>query len=82
MEHQATLNDIQKAVWDGRLPLQITLSPSESRSYDKTDPYLVFSYPPLLLNANTNPMADLVPPNIISPIATTKAARILLILID
>ncbi|KAL5361008.1 autophagy protein 5 [Aspergillus floccosus] len=44
METQATLNDIQKAVWDGRLPLQITLSPSESRSYDKTDPYLI-SYP-------------------------------------
>ncbi|GMF69024.1 unnamed protein product [Aspergillus oryzae] len=38
METQATLNSIQKAVWDGRLPLQIRLAPSESRIYDQTDP--------------------------------------------
>ncbi|KAH8423046.1 autophagy protein 5 [Aspergillus melleus] len=44
MENSATLNDIQKAVWDGRLPLQITLAPDESRTYDQTDPYLI-SYP-------------------------------------
>ncbi|RAQ56092.1 autophagy protein Apg5 [Aspergillus flavus] len=44
METQATLNSIQKAVWDGRLPLQIRLAPSESRIYDQTDPYLI-SYP-------------------------------------
>ncbi|KAE8354895.1 autophagy protein Apg5-domain-containing protein [Aspergillus coremiiformis] len=44
METQATLHSIQKAVWDGRLPLQIRLTPSESRRYDKTDPYLI-SYP-------------------------------------
>ncbi|KAE8365452.1 autophagy protein 5 [Aspergillus caelatus] len=44
MESQATLNSIQKAVWDGRLPLQISLAPSESRIYDQTDPYLI-SYP-------------------------------------
>ncbi|KAF9893580.1 hypothetical protein FE257_010892 [Aspergillus nanangensis] len=44
MDNQATLNSIQKAVWEGRLPLQITLAPSESRTYDKSDPYLI-SYP-------------------------------------
>ncbi|KAE8157505.1 autophagy protein Apg5-domain-containing protein [Aspergillus tamarii] len=44
MESQATLNSIQKTVWDGRLPLQISLAPSESRIYDQTDPYLI-SYP-------------------------------------
>ncbi|GAB1202157.1 autophagy protein 5 [Aspergillus pseudonomiae] len=44
MGSQATLNSIQKAVWDGRLPLQIRLAPSESRIYDQSDPYLI-SYP-------------------------------------
>ncbi|OGM44123.1 putative autophagy protein Apg5 [Aspergillus bombycis] len=44
METQATLNSIQKAVWDGRLPLQIRLAPSESRIYDQSDPYII-SYP-------------------------------------
>jgi autophagy-related protein 5 len=48
---QLPLGSIQKAVWDGNLPLQITLAPSESRTYDQTDPYLVrlltsSSYPP------------------------------------
>ncbi|PYH90848.1 autophagy protein Apg5 [Aspergillus ellipticus CBS 707.79] len=44
MDSKATWGSIQKAVWDGRLPLQITLAPSESRTYDQTDPYLI-SYP-------------------------------------
>ncbi|PWY78477.1 hypothetical protein BO94DRAFT_537664 [Aspergillus sclerotioniger CBS 115572] len=52
MDSKATLG-IQKAVWDGRLPLQITLAPSESRTYDQTDPYLIscprISYLPSLL---------------------------------
>lgn len=41
MDSKATLGSIQKAVWAGRLPLQITLAPSESRTFDQTDPYLV-----------------------------------------
>ncbi|PLB45438.1 putative autophagy protein Apg5 [Aspergillus steynii IBT 23096] len=53
MENSAGLSDIQKAVWDGRLPLQITLAPAESRTYDQTDPYLIayprLSYLPFLL---------------------------------
>ncbi|KAE8150775.1 autophagy protein Apg5-domain-containing protein [Aspergillus avenaceus] len=53
MEQQATLNSIQKGVWDGSLPLQIRLAPSESRIYDQTDPYLIasprISYLPSLL---------------------------------
>lgn len=36
-----SLGSIQKAVWDGKLPLEIVLAPSESRTYDQTDPYLV-----------------------------------------
>ncbi|PWY91261.1 autophagy protein Apg5 [Aspergillus heteromorphus CBS 117.55] len=44
MDSKATLGSIQKAVWDGKLPLQITLAPAESRTYDETDPYLI-SYP-------------------------------------
>lgn len=41
MENQVSLSSIQRAVWDGKLPLQITLASSESRTYDQTDPYLV-----------------------------------------
>ncbi|KAL5333832.1 autophagy protein Apg5-domain-containing protein [Aspergillus crustosus] len=41
---QASLDCIQRAVWEGQLPLEITLASSESRTYDKTDPYLI-SYP-------------------------------------
>ena len=41
MENRVSLGSIQKAVWDGRLPLEIVLASSESRTFDKTDPYLV-----------------------------------------
>ncbi|KAA8647457.1 hypothetical protein EYZ11_004853 [Aspergillus tanneri] len=44
MANSTALSDIQKAVWDGKLPLQITLAPSESRTFDQTDSYLI-SYP-------------------------------------
>ncbi|KAL4956413.1 autophagy protein 5 [Aspergillus filifer] len=40
----ATLNTVQKSIWEGHIPLQITLAPSESRTFDQTDPYLI-SYP-------------------------------------
>ncbi len=32
---------LQKAVWDGSLPIEIRLSASECRIYDQADPYLV-----------------------------------------
>jgi len=41
MSQALSLASIQKTVWDGKLPLEIVLAPSESRSYDQTDPYLV-----------------------------------------
>jgi len=41
MSQAPYLASIQKTVWDGKLPLEIVLAPSESRSYDQTDPYLV-----------------------------------------
>ncbi|OJJ46881.1 hypothetical protein ASPZODRAFT_131780 [Penicilliopsis zonata CBS 506.65] len=50
---QASTSSIQQAIWEGRLPLEIVLAPSESRVYDKTDPYLIsyhrISYLPSLL---------------------------------
>ncbi|KAJ5095893.1 hypothetical protein NUU61_005249 [Penicillium alfredii] len=53
METQTSLLSIQKSIWDGRIPLQIVLAPSESRTYDQTDPYLIasprVSYLPSLL---------------------------------
>lgn len=35
------LDKIQQGIWSATLPLEIRLSPSESRIYDKADPYLV-----------------------------------------
>ena len=52
MSQPLSLGSIQKTVWDGKLPLEIVLAPSESRTYDQTDPYLV--YPalfPIVLDA-------------------------------
>ncbi|KAL1961556.1 hypothetical protein VTN77DRAFT_1618 [Rasamsonia byssochlamydoides] len=42
----ASLSAIQQRVWEGRLPLEIVLDPSECRTYDQCDPYLI-SYPRL-----------------------------------
>ncbi|RAL11389.1 autophagy protein 5 [Aspergillus homomorphus CBS 101889] len=53
MDAKASLGSIQKAVWNGKLPLHITLAASESRTFDQTDPYLIsysrISYLPSLL---------------------------------
>ncbi|EYE99636.1 autophagy protein 5 [Aspergillus ruber CBS 135680] len=53
MSQAPSLISIQKTVWDGKLPLEIVLAPSESRSYDQTDPYLIacsrLAYLPSLL---------------------------------
>ncbi|KAJ5337795.1 hypothetical protein N7452_004523 [Penicillium brevicompactum] len=53
MENRISLGSIQKTIWDGRIPLEIVLAPSESRTFDKTDPYLIayprISYFPSLL---------------------------------
>ncbi|OJJ89386.1 autophagy protein 5 [Aspergillus glaucus CBS 516.65] len=53
MSQAPSLTSIQNSVWDGKLPLEIVLAPSESRSYDQTDPYLIacsrLTYLPSLL---------------------------------
>ncbi|KAI1971103.1 Autophagy protein 5 [Ophidiomyces ophidiicola] len=38
-------NLIQQRVWAGQVPLKIVLSPSESRRFDQTDPYIVRLFP-------------------------------------
>ncbi|MCJ1225705.1 autophagy protein 5 [Toensbergia leucococca] len=47
------MTTLQEAVWSGSLPLSIRLSPSECRTYDQADPYLIhhprLSYLPFLL---------------------------------
>lgn len=45
-----SLDRVQEGVWRATLPLEITLSPSESRLYDKSEPYLV--RPPLQLTSS------------------------------
>lgn len=41
MASQASLATLQDKIWKARLPLEIRLSPSECRTYDQCDPYLV-----------------------------------------
>lgn len=49
-----SLGSIQKAVWDGRLPLLIVLASSESRTFDQTDPYLVCLFFKHLISTNAD----------------------------
>lgn len=39
--NQSHINSIQEKVWEGKLPLEIVLAPSECRTYDQSEPYLV-----------------------------------------
>lgn len=41
MSSATALGALQKHVWAGSIPLEITLSPVDCRAYDETDPYLV-----------------------------------------
>lgn len=43
MDNSAAPAAIQKSIWDGRIPLEIALAPSESRVFDTTDAYLVIT---------------------------------------
>lgn len=52
-----SLDKIQQEIWSATIPLEIRLSPSESRLYDKTDPYLV-STPSLILPARSTDPSD------------------------
>jgi autophagy-related protein 5 len=53
MAHDSLPQKLQKTVWDARLPLEIRLAPSECRTFDQADPYLILwpriSYLPFLL---------------------------------
>ncbi|KAJ5480658.1 Autophagy protein [Penicillium diatomitis] len=40
MDNPASPARVQQCIWEGRIPLEIALAPSESRSYDKTDTYM------------------------------------------
>lgn len=80
MESKATLGSIQKAVWAGTLPLHITLAPSESRTFDQTDPYLV--RPLLVPDELELTHSDLLSSHIILTIASPKAESFLRPLLD
>lgn len=42
MSSPRNLSSLQKKVWNGSIPLEIRLSSSECRTFDHSDPYLVF----------------------------------------
>ncbi|KAI9729053.1 MAG: autophagy protein 5 [Chrysothrix sp. TS-e1954] len=54
MTSASTTRALQRAVWNGSIPLQITLAPEECRSYGQSMPYLVqyprLAYLPTLLS--------------------------------
>ena len=42
MSSPRNLSSLQKEVWNGSIPLEIRLASSECRTFDHSDPYLVF----------------------------------------
>lgn len=89
---QPSLSSIQKRVWEGRLPLEIRLAPSECRTYDQAEPYLVMipcCFPFLCFVASILRIgqiliiyiaADLLSAALLSPFLATQTSRILLFL--
>jgi hypothetical protein len=50
MASTAVLSQVQARIWEGKLPLEIRLVPSECRSFDQSDPYLVRPFPVLWIS--------------------------------
>jgi hypothetical protein len=85
---------LQRKVWQARLPLEIRLAASESRTFDGTDPYLVsldmsFSFKMLahqvgtrLASLTVDDSLDRVSTTVIPPLAVTAPALVLLQLFD
>jgi hypothetical protein len=85
MDNSASPAAIQKSIWDGRIPLEIVLAPSESRSYDKTDAYLVLTAHAiiaLLVNLINIHQPGLIPTRLISSLVATKASSLFLAISD
>jgi hypothetical protein len=85
MASSPTLGSIQQRVWEGKLPLEITLSPSECRTYDQSDPYFVsiltsFSRGPLAFYI-VNIMIDIFPTDLVSSVLAKQAPCFLLFLV-
>lgn len=59
--------ELQKKIWSGSIPLEIRLAPSDCRTYDESDPYLV-QYPRLSYLAFLLPrLHAFFSPNLITP---------------
>jgi hypothetical protein len=41
--HDKLLAGLQQKVWNGCIPLEVRLAPSDCRTFDQSDPYLVIS---------------------------------------
>ena len=75
------INALQKKVWDGSIPLEIRLSPSECRSYDQSDPYLVrhvhWGDVRPIARRLMRPSIDSMSPNSLLAISITATPRVL-----
>jgi hypothetical protein len=83
MDHSASPAAIQKSIWDGRIPLEIVLAPSESRSFDKMDAYLVMTaHTDMLVSLINIRHPGLIPTCLISSLVASKASSLLLSIPD
>lgn len=75
-----TLGTVQRMVWEGRLPLEIVLAPSESRTFDQTEPYLVIIASPesSLPQTVAHAFTGLLSTSIVFTNTSSEAARIFL----
>jgi len=53
-----TMQTLQQTVWQARIPLEIRLAASESRTFDRADPYLVSECDPPHDSNTWSDMAD------------------------
>lgn len=88
MDNRTSLPAIQRSVWAGRIPLEIILAPSESRTFDQTNPYLVrplrsLSSCPWKLNRKVlTKIEDFFFTNLISSITASETSSFLCIVTD
>jgi autophagy-related protein 5 len=75
MANPRSLSSLQSKIWEGSVPLEIRLASSDCRTFDQSDPYLVFE--PYEFTFTRNWHADLapgpMPPPILHPFSLVSA---------
>jgi hypothetical protein len=75
----SSLSLMQETIWQARLPLEIRLAPSECRTFDKADVYLVSRFVSIkTTDGETKEPLDCMASNFIPTVASSPTACFLL----